>query len=770
MFSPTSEGLWIAEVVRGRDGRIVEFVISEHLGPEKSAARKFPGLRWREGDPESSGAETFARCVRVMETGEPERLEIRDKTADRWFSVLASASDQRLTLSVFETTSHKQTERNLRKNQDLLRIAGRMGRLGAWSVELPDFRITWSEEVYRIHEVPPTFDPNLNQAVGFYTPEGQIMIREAVKQCARDGTPYDLELRFTTARGRELWVRTIGEAEYEEGKIKRVFGTFQDITEARRSAETLEQHRQFLELALTSAEMSISDWHVPSGRILFDENWRLLLGYREDEVRQTLEFWDSLIPPEDQPAIMEAQTRHFDGRAPLFEVEYRMRAQDGSLHWVMERSKIVERDPEGNPVRLSGILQDITARKAAEESLRNAVTTEKELSRRARAAERAKSEFLAAMSHEIRTPMNGVLGFADLLAQTELNCQQRDYIQTIRRSGRALLEILDDILDYSRLEAGRVRIEHTPFSPRQLLSNISDLMSPAAHHKGLILETKIFPHVPDQCEGAADRLQQVMLNLVGNAIKFTAHGNVVMGVRRLPAEGACEFFVRDTGIGIATAQLSHIFEPFMQGDASLTRRYGGTGLGLAISQRFVKLMGGALLVQSTPGVGSNFHFTIPLREIQPAQPSPPPEAPAKQDAAFAQAHPLRILVAEDDSVNRKLIVRILRGLGYTSLVAVNGREALEICRSHHPDCILMDLHMPEIDGIEATRRIRALADARKPPFIAALTADVMPEERRRCLDAGMDDYLTKPLHQGHLARALQHAYATVNALPQSESA
>jgi PAS domain S-box-containing protein len=615
--------------------------------------------------------------------------------------------------------------------------------------------------VYRIHEVPLIFDPNLNQAIGFFSPESQITIREAVRQCAHEGTPYDLELQFTTARGRKLWVRTIGQAEYEEGKIKRVFGTFQDITEARRSAEALEQHRQFLELALNSAEMSISDWHIPSGRIVFDENWRRLLGYEEDEVEQTLEFWDSLIPPEDQSAIMEAQTRHFDGRAPLFEVEYRMRARDGSLHWVMERSKIVERDTEGRPVRLSGILQDITTRKADEERLQHAVNTEKELTRQAKAAERAKSEFLAAMSHEIRTPMNGVLGFADLLAQTELTLLQRDYIHTIRRSGRALLEILNDVLDYSRLEAGRVRIDHAPFSLRQLLSNVSDLMSPAAHHKGLTLETKVSPHLPDQFEGAADRLQQVMLNLVGNAIKFTSQGCVVMGVRRVQAEGCCEFFVRDTGIGISTAQLPQIFEPFMQGDASLTRRYGGTGLGLAISQRFVKLMGGTLSVRSTPGAGSNFHFSIPLRETEPAPSPPPAESPALPDTGFAQTHPLLILVAEDDPVNRKLIVRILRGMGYSSLVAVNGREALEICRSHHPDCILMDLHMPEIDGIEATRQIRALANGTKPPFIAALTADVMPEERRRCLDAGMDDYLTKPLQQGLLVRTLERAHATL---------
>lgn len=762
MFSPTSEGLWVAEVVREGEGRIGDFLLVDYHGPDQSA-RDHVGRRWTDIRPEADGMKVFEFCVGVMETGKPGSQEIRrpEKRTDLWLGIHAYATGSRLTLSVFDITVHKQTERNLRKNQDLLRIAGRMGRLGAWSVELPDFRITWSEEVYRIHDVPTNFDPNLNQAVSFYTPEGQISIREALRQCARDGTPYDLELCFTSAKGRQLWVRTIGQAEYEDGHIKRVFGTFQDITEMRHSAVALEENRQFLKLALSGAEMSISDWHIPSGRILFDENWCRILGYREDEVEQTLEFWDSLIPPEDQPAIMEAQTRYFEGRAALFEVEYRMRARDGSMHWVLERTKIVERDSDGNPVRLSGILHDITSRKETEDRLQLALQSEKELTRKAKAAERAKSEFLAAMSHEIRTPMNGILGFADLLSQSEMDPQQRDYVHTIRRSGGALLRILDDILDYSRLEAGHLRIEAVPFSLRQMLTSVSDLMSPAAHHKGLLLETKIPPQLPDRFEGAVDRLQQVLLNLVGNAIKFTARGSVVVGVRRIHEDGPCEFFVRDTGIGITASQITRIFEPFIQADNSLARRFGGTGLGLAISKRFVEKMGGRLEVESTPGAGSNFHFAIPLQQVQAVFPPPLPEPKFVTDAAFATSHPLTILVAEDDAVNRKLMVRILRSLGYSTLVASDGRQALEIYASHHPNCILMDLHMPEMDGIEATRLIRAIGSDGKPPFIAALTADVMPEERQRCIDAGMDDYLTKPLKQGLLAKTLERAHAAL---------
>ncbi len=656
---------------------------------------------------------------------------------------------------------------DLHKIEHILEMAGRMSKMGAWSVEFPEQRILWSEEVYRIHDVPSDFNPNLDAAYAFYPPASREQIETAFRECATHGTPYDLELEFLSGKGRRLWIRTIGEAEYDDGALKRIIGTFQDITEEREAAGALKQSREFLQLALSSAEMSISDWHIPSGRILFDENWARILGYRLDEVQQTLAFWDSLIPDEDQPAIMEAQNRCFSGVAPLFDVIYRMRGKNGEYHWVLERSKIVERDGAGDPVRLSGILLDVTARKQTEEELREAkarleqtVHTEKELTRTARAAERAKSEFLAVMSHEIRTPMNGVLGFADLLAQTPLDGSQLDFIHTIQRSGTALLRIIDDILDYSRLEAGRLKIEDAEFSLRQLLQNVEGLMSPAAHQKGVQLEIKIAETIPDRLIGASDRIQQVLVNLTGNAIKFTpTHGNVVIGCRQA-GPGVCDFFVQDTGIGIPASQIAQIFEPFVQADASLTRRYGGTGLGLAISRRFVELMNGSLSVESTPEKGSRFHFSIPLAaaEDQTARQEELESSPLQKN--FASLHPLNILVAEDDAVNRKLMVKILRRLGYSTLIAHNGREAVAIFQTQRPNCILMDLHMPELDGIAATRAIRAFEQNGHRTFIAALTADVLPEERARCRTAGMDDYLTKPLRQETLARTLAKASIT----------
>jgi len=670
------------------------------------------------------------------------------------------------------------TQTSLRKSEHLLQMAVDMNKMGAWSAEFPGPRIWWSKETYRLHEVDPDHTPELDSSLDYYPLDARKIVRDTFLNCAKNGTPFDIEIPFITAKGRHLWVRSMGEAEMENGSVLRIVGTFQDITASKKSLLALEESRRFLQLALSGAEMSISDRHLPSGRILFDNNWAHILGYEPHEVRQTLSFWNSLIPPDDLEQIHLVESRHLEGDLPLFDVEYRMRAKDGTYHWVLERSKVVEKNAAGRPVRLSGILLDITAHKRTEQALRDAklrleqaLETEKELARKAQAAEQAKGDFLAMMSHEIRTPMNGVLGFADLLAMTSLDHTQLEYTRTIQRSGGALLRIIDDILDFSRLEAGQLDLDETPFSPAQVLTNIQNLLNPSALQRGALLIVAVDPAVPETLLGAADRLQQVLVNLVGNAIKFTPHnGRIHLEITPGDTPGTYRFSVSDTGIGIPEERLTRIFEPFVQGEASLTRRYGGTGLGLAISKRFVHLMGGELCVTSKPHCGSTFYFSLSLPEVDGAlRPVMETEDTAhllRED--FGTSYPMNILVAEDDSTNRKLIVRILRRLGYSALVARNGTDAVSICRSEKPHCILMDLHMPELDGIEATRRIRALSDD-IPVFIAAVTADVLQEERERCTQAGMNAYLTKPIKLPELLQTLSEAWRSTVALERTAS-
>ncbi len=408
--------------------------------------------------------------------------------------------------------------------------------------------------------------------------------------------------------------------------------------------------------------------------------------------------------------------------------------------------------------------RDVTLEREREKRLTESLVQEQALVREAQAGNRAKSEFLAVMCHEIRTPMNGILGFAGLLAAApSLPEDCRDFVQTITSSGEALLRILDDILEFSRLEAGSLKVEFAQFSPRQILHDIQTLLTPHAQSKQLQFDIVVAEAVPETCWSDAGRLRQILLNLAGNAVKFTEAGSVILGVRTVVPAGLAtqvEFYVRDTGPGISSAGLEHIFQPFAQMDSSISRRYGGTGLGLSISQDLVELLGGKLSVHSEIGIGSEFSVVLDA-SVPPGTSAPePPPSGQTLDGSFALRHPLRLLLVEDDRVNRKLMNTILVHLGYTPLIACDGREAVEMFRRERPDCVLLDLQMPKMGGYEASLEMRALEAGESPghrAFLAALTANILPEDRQRCFDSGMDEHLAKPFSRARLAEILEAA-------------
>ncbi|MBF0609703.1 MAG: CHASE domain-containing protein [Magnetococcales bacterium] len=409
-------------------------------------------------------------------------------------------------------------------------------------------------------------------------------------------------------------------------------------------------------------------------------------------------------------------------------------------------------DDEGNIWGLSGVSADITEQKRIEEELRQAKA-------QAEVATNAKSEFLAAMSHEIRSPMNVVLGMSEVLLETELSQEQRRLVHTMHRSGKALLAVINDVLDFSRIESGRFSIAEIPYSPRQVVEETAGLMQVAAEEKGLNLTVNLVSDIPEAIQGDDGRVRQILINLLGNAIKFTQQGQVNVTLAVDPQTPATLLFsVADTGIGIAPEHVGHIFEHFTQADSGIARRYGGTGLGLAISRRLVELMGGKIWVESQPGKGSTFYFTIPVRTAQQVQPTPG----QLLSHTGASERSLRILIAEDSEDNQLLFKIYLKKSPHDIVVVKDGLEAVARVKEEPFDLILMDIQMPNLDGYAATRAIRAWEqEENRPPLtIIALSAHASAEKKEESLAAGCDDHLTKPINKQALLAEIQKVART----------
>ena len=451
------------------------------------------------------------------------------------------------------------------------------------------------------------------------------------------------------------------------------------------------------------------------------------------------------------------------------------RAKDGSLYWVATTITPVL-DAERHPIRFISVRTDITQRKLAEAALAEAKIA-------ADRANEAKADFLATMSHELRTPMNGVLGFASLLLDaTELNDEQRKYVQTIRSSGSTLLQLLDDLLDFSKIEAGQMTTEQVPFDVRALVSDAVALLQPRARERGLECTATCSDMVPPLVIGDPLRVRQVLTNLVGNAIKFTHNGYVTVRVD-WEAPAVLRMTVIDTGIGISPEAQARLFQRFTQADTATARHFGGSGLGLAICRRLASLMGGEVGVESVPDHGSSFWFTVnapafrdaraggvptrdDAREVPGDGPRDEPGGEPWRASAGEAGHRhrrCRVLVAEDNPTNQLLARRMLERLGCDVEVAEDGQLALDAWVARSFDVILMDCHMPRMDGLSATRAIRQ-AEARLGPAarrttIVACTASAMSVDRERCVDAGMDDFLAKPINATGLRECLAQAAA-----------
>ena len=430
--------------------------------------------------------------------------------------------------------------------------------------------------------------------------------------------------------------------------------------------------------------------------------------------------------------------------------EIRYRTKDGGFRWLEVHMHAVPGDDD-HTIGTSGTLQDVTAQRDLSEQLVRAREA-------AIQASRTKSDFLANMSHEIRTPMNGVIGLTDLLLDTSLTPEQREYACGVKQSAEALLTLINDILDFSKIEAGKLSISRVAHDLHEVVREAVNLVDIKARNKGFRVALGLEDGVPIQVMGDRGRIRQVLINLIDNAVKFTYVGGVTVSVSSEPRAGGgvtVRFAVRDTGIGIERDKLDAIFEKFTQADASTTRRFGGTGLGLAICRQLVELMEGGIGVTSEPGRGSTFWFHLPLMAVEAA---PAPGVPRVEPATEAGAglRPYRVLVVEDNAINLKVACRMLEKVGCAVDVAENGAVAVQMVGGTAYDVVFMDCQMPVLDGYEATAAIRRLPDGGRTRIVA-MTAHALAADRERCLAAGMDDYIRKPITVDEIRRALQAA-------------
>jgi len=626
-----------------------------------------------------------------------------------------------------------------------LELVGQMAGVGHWRVERDTELKDWSEAVYSFYGLDKSqIIPNLDNSWRFQDPAGKVALKQLMQRAFDTGEGYVTTLQLKNNKGEIRRVETRANTERDEkGRVSALFGVFQDMTEHDRLLETAQRNESRYRLLAENVGDALTRVRTDGSSKYISPAIQNIIGWTYEEMSgQVLDY----VYADDRATVLDCIREAVRTGEPVMR-EFRAVHRCGHTVWVECTFKAVQ--GESAPADdVIVVIRDASRRKALEEEVIEAKD-------RAEQAAAAKSEFLANMSHELRTPLTSVIGFSGLLSKSKvLPDEERLYVERISTASEALLEVINDILDYSKLEADAIELDPATFDPRALIEGTAAIVETLCRDKGLRLEVHCDNILPKALIGDVGRLRQVMLNFLSNAVKFTARGAVtVRACGRAQADGCWKlrFEVQDSGIGIASEKLPHLFDRFTQADASTTRLYGGTGLGLAISHRLIQLMQGQIGVRSVPGQGSSFWFEVPL-ELGQRQPVVATEGRFEGAEALGWA---RLLMADDAPANRELMTAILGGLGLELVTVQDGAEAVQAMQEGRFDLVLMDVHMPVMDGLEATREIRRMEaqGSRRTPILA-LTANVQAEQMARCVQAGMDGHLAKPIQLPQMVAAL----------------
>ena len=747
--------MWVADATGG-----IQFI--NRAFREFAGAEPVVGSSWAMLVHPDDSATLLTEVLWALREHSPFKAEARIRRTDgewRWF---ASQAEPRFSPSGeflghvglgHDITLRRQVEQESQFQLALIRAIHEVAPDGILVLDDDDHVLSHNKRFLDVWRIPLVGVPD--DLPDYATGDGTVPILSAVldqvkepdtflkriRKLADDSTASDhCEIELKDGRTLERYSTSLrSEGMRQPGRV--LF--FRDITERKRVEHALQSSEaQFRQLTENIREVF---WMVDPATC---ETLYISRAYERvwcrtcESVYQNPTSWLAAIHPDDQERAGLLRAAELEGVPG--ESEFRILTPDGQVKWIRDRAFPV-RDQAGNLIRIVGIAEEITERKRYQEELIRAREG-------AEGASLAKSRFLANMSHEIRTPMNGVIGMLQLLLETDLAPEQRHYATVAQSSGRTLLTLIGDILDLSKIEARKVVLEKQSFHLSDLVQAVVQPLQLQAGAKGLPLQWDVSPEIPAILCGDAHRLRQVLNNLVGNAIKFTAQGSVAV---HAALQGRCggtvtvRFTITDTGIGILADQVDALFSPFAQADSSTTRKFGGTGLGLAISRQLIEMMGGTIGVDSREGEGSAFWCTS-VFELAPTGQQQPAASPEDWIRPL-KAHTARILVAEDNTTNRDVALAQLRKLGYAAVAVADGAEAIEAVRRGGFDLILMDCQMPVMDGFEATRRIRGSAQIKIPGIpIIAVTADAMSDDRDRCLKEGMNDYLAKPVELGPL--------------------